>query len=136
MHHELKGRNNMSGNNIEFDYDIQSDSLFVYRNIDYEYDVSFELGDDVIMDFDKNNVPVAFEFLNASKLFKMKKIDFNNLLRIRIKADINEDEITLNIHIVAAIHNKNTNFDVNRVASNIQNIPVYASEFDSELVSA
>lgn len=37
----------------------------------YEYDVSLEL--DNIWDFDMNGKPVAFEFLNASKLFNLYK---------------------------------------------------------------
>lgn len=125
----------MSENNIEFDYDRQNDSLFVYRNIDYEYNVSLELDENIILDFDKDGVPVAFEFLNATNLFNMKKTDFNNLVRLKIKIDINEDQITVSIQINVAIHNKQINHNINRVASNLQNIPMNSSEFESELVS-
>ena len=60
-------------NKVVYDYDRQGDSLFIYCVDDYEYEVSLELDNDVILDIDKEGKPVAFEFLNASKIFNLDK---------------------------------------------------------------
>ena len=36
--------------NLTFDYDRQGDSLFIYSVEEYEYEVSLELDNDVILD--------------------------------------------------------------------------------------
>ncbi len=61
-------------NKVTYDYDRQGDSLFINRVDDYEYEVSLELDNNVILDIDKDSKPVAFEFLNVSKIFKLEKI--------------------------------------------------------------
>ena len=57
----------MSNNQVVYDYDHKGDSLFIHCVNPYEYDVSLELDNDVILDFDIDGKPVAVEFLNASK---------------------------------------------------------------------
>lgn len=114
----------MSNNQVEYDYDYKGDSLFVYSVDSYEYDVSIELDNDVILDLDVDDKPVAFEFLNASKIFKLDKSYFKNLLSIGIQSKITVDAINLNVQLIALIRNKNQSFDVNRITSNLNNIPV------------
>lgn len=114
----------MSNNQVEYDYDYKGDSLFVYSVDSYEYDVSIELDNDVILDLDVDGKPVAFEFLNASKIFKLDKGYFKNLLSIGIQSKITVDAINLNVQLIALIRNKNQSFDVNRITSNLNNIPV------------
>ena len=46
----------------DYDYDYVGDSLFIYCIDSYEYDVSLELDNDVILDFDINCKSVVFEF--------------------------------------------------------------------------
>ena len=122
----------MANNQVKYDYDYKGDSLFVYCVDFYEYDVSLELDNDVILDLDVDGKPVAFEFLNASKVFKLDKAYFKNLLSIGIQSKITVDAINLNVRLTALIHNKNHLFDVNRITSNLNNIPV----MESVLVSA
>ena len=115
-------------NEVDYDYDYQNDSLFVYCITPYEYEVSIELDNNVILDVDTNGKPVAFEFLNASKVFKLDKIYFKNLEHITIQTRITETMININVELMALIHNKNQVFDVNRVTSNLNNIPVMETE--------
>ena len=110
-------------NQVEYDYDYKGDSLFIYCVEHYEYEVSLELDNNVILDLDINDHPVAFEFLNASKLFGLDKSKFNQLVKISIQSNITEEAISLKVQLVAPIHNKNQVFDVNRVTSNLNNIP-------------
>ncbi len=64
---------------MDQDYDYQSDSLLLHITEDYEYKKSVRLEEDIILDFDKNDVPVALELLNASKTLHVKKSSLINL---------------------------------------------------------
>lgn len=117
---------------LAYDYDRQGDSLFIYCVEEYEYEVSLELDNDTILDIDKKGNPVAFEFLNASKLFHLDKSYFNNLLKITVKSTITDESIRLTVELVVAIHNKTQIFDINRITSNLTGIP----EMETELATA
>lgn len=106
------------------DHDYIGDSLFIYCIDSYEYDVSLELDNDVILDFDINCKPVAFQFLNAFKVFNLDKSYFKNLVKINIQSKITEDLISLKVQLLVFVHNKNQVFDINRIISNLSNIPV------------
>ena len=112
-----------------YDFDYKNNSLFVYYTNPYEYDVSIELDNNVILDLDIDSKPVAFEFLNASNLFKLDKSYVKNLVGISIQADISEETISLKVQLIAIIHNKTQIFDVNRVTANLNNIPTVETEF-------
>lgn len=122
----------MINNKVEHDYDYKSDSLFIYCVNHYEYEVSLELNNDVVLDLDVGGKPVAFEFLNASKVFGLDKSYFKNLVKISIQSKITVDAINLKVQLIALVHNKNQVFDINRVTSNLNNVP----EMESMLVSA
>ena len=118
-------------NKVVYDYDRQGDSLFIYCVEDYEYEVSLELDNDVILDIDKEGKPVAFEFLNASKIFNLDKSYFNNLAKITIQSNITE-AINLKVQLFVSVHNKTQTFGMNRIATNLNGIPA----MESELVTA
>lgn len=119
-------------NKVVYDYDRQGDSLFIYCVEDYEYEVSLELDNDVILDIDKEGKPVAFEFLNASKIFNLDKSYFNNLAKITIQSNITEEAINLTVQLIVHVHNKTQTFGMNRIATNLSGIP----DMESELVTA
>lgn len=113
----------MNGNKVTYDYDHKEDSLFIYCDEPYEYEVSLELDNDVILDLDINGKPVAFEFLNASKVFNLEKSYFNNMVKISIQSYITEESISLKVQLIVLVHNRNQVFDVNRITSNLNHIP-------------
>lgn len=115
-------------NKVVYDYDHKNDSLFIYCEEPYEYDVSLELDNNVILDLDTTGKPVAFEFLNASKVFKINKSYFKSLVNINIQTEITQDIINLTVKLIVPVRNKNQVFDVNRVISNLNNIPAMESE--------
>lgn len=119
-------------NKVVYDYDYKNDSLFIYCVDPYEYDVSVELDNNVVLDLDTMGKPVAFEFLNASKVFHLDKSYFKNLVHIGIQTGITEEAINLKVKLIVPVHNKNKVFDVNRVTSNLSNIPA----METELVTA
>ena len=118
----------MNRNEVEYDYDHKGDSLFIYCVEPYDYEVSLELDNDVILDLDTEGKPVAFEFLNASKVFHLDKAFFKNLVKISIQSEITEESISLNVQLIVLVHNKNQVFDVNRITSNLNHIPNMATE--------
>ena len=122
----------MNKNNVVYDYDYQNDSLFIHCVDSYDYEVSLELDNDVILDLDTNGKLVAFEFLNASKVFHLDKSHFKNLVRISIQSLIDEESIKLNVQLIVLVHNRNQVFNVNCIASNLNNIP----SMETELVTA
>ncbi len=119
-------------NKVVYDYDRQGDSLFIYCVEDYEYEVSLELDNDVILDIDKDGKPVAFEFLNASKIFNLDKSYFNNLSKITIKSNITEESINLKVQLIVPIHNEIQTFGMNRISTNLNDLP----SMEDELVTA
>ena len=115
-------------NKVKYDYDHKNDSLFIYCEEPYEYEASLELDNNVILDLDTKGKPVAFEFLNTSSVFKVDKSYFKNLISIHILSEITEEAIRLNAELSVFVHNKNQVFDLNRVTSNLDNIPSVETE--------
>ena len=54
-----------SDNCLTWTYDIETDSLFIYRNEKYDYETRLELNVDVILDLDDKGMPSAFEFFQT-----------------------------------------------------------------------
>lgn len=96
----------MNLSKINYSYDSNTDSLFIYVSDDYVYDESVELNANVIMDFDVNGIPRAIELLSASKLFKIDKSYFNNISMLKVNIFINEDIIKLNVNLTVKVHNE------------------------------
>ena len=109
----------MSNNQAEYDYDDNGDSLFIYLINHKRYKHSVELDNDVILDLDINDKPMAVEFLNASKLFNANKSYLNDLNKITLKIKVTKDSITLN----CIIRNNNNSFKLNAIIDNCDNIP-------------
>ena len=84
---------------LEWSYDHECDALFIHRIDKYEYEESIEMTCDVLMDFDTLLNPSAFEFLNASKIFKSTNGDLCNIEKIKVHVSINEDLIKLYVDI-------------------------------------
>ena len=91
---------------MEQDYDYVGDSLFLYVGDDYQYKRSIRLTDDVILDFDDKDVPVALELLNASKLLHVKKSSLKEPVGLDMNICVGEDRIRLEAQIFVLIHKK------------------------------
>ncbi|MDZ4172042.1 MAG: DUF2283 domain-containing protein, partial [Methanobacteriaceae archaeon] len=86
----------MKGTNFEVDYqyDMAVDGLFIYVSGDYQYDTSIELDNDVILDFNEDGTPVALEILNASHVLTVPKYAINGIKEIQMTIKVNEKSIT------------------------------------------
>lgn len=111
------------------DYDIQNDSLFMYITDDYNYKESVELGNNVILDFDENNVPVAIEFLDAAKLLKVQKFSLKHLVKLNMEINIDDESITLDAEFKVLVHQKEVPAPVKIEVPNELNFPQMQGEF-------
>lgn len=91
---------------MEQDYDYIGDSLIFYINKDYKYKRSVRLTDDVILDFDENDVPVALELLNASKILNVNKSSLKQSVGLDMNIFVGEDRIKLEAKFLVLIHKK------------------------------
>ena len=114
----------METNELQYDYDLKNDSLFIYSTNEYEYDISQNISWDILVDFNKEGIPVAFEFLNASKTFDIDKKEFYNLKNIFITSNIREKEIKIHMELVIISESNNQiNIGIDRTMNNLSNIP-------------
>ena len=55
------------------DYDMSLDIYTITVDEDFEFNKSLEIEDGVILDFDKDNIPISIEILDISKRLSIKK---------------------------------------------------------------
>jgi len=55
------------------DYDMSLDIYTITVDEDFEFNKSLEIEDGVILDFDKDNIPISIEILDISKRLAIKK---------------------------------------------------------------
>ena len=108
---------------IESMYDYDFDVLGIRVTHDYDYRTSIEMEEGIILDFDINNVPVALEILDASKVFKVPKSSLMNPYLIKMEVNINEKSIHLKTILELIIHHKKEDCPVESFTSNNTDIP-------------
>lgn len=111
------------------DYDTQNDSLFMYITDEYDYKESVELGENVILDFDENDVPVAIEFLDATKFLNISKFSLEHLVNLDMDIRIDADFISIYAVFKVLFHQKEVSAPVKLEVPNDLNFPHMKSEF-------
>ena len=77
---------------LKYMYDYSSDVLGVKVKNDFIYHETVELEDGVLLDFDKNDVPVSLEIMDASKRFNIPKSSLNDLKFFNMTVHNNENK--------------------------------------------
>lgn len=90
---------------LKYMYDYSSDVFGVKVKNDFIYHETVELEDGVLLDFDKNNVPVSLEIMDASKRFNIPKSSLNDLKFFNMAVVVDNKFITINVVIGVLIHN-------------------------------
>ena len=90
---------------LKYMYDYSSDVFGVKVKNDFIYHETVELEDGVLLDFDKNNVPVSLEIMDASKRFNIPKFSLNDLKFFNMTVVVDNKFITINVVIGVLIHN-------------------------------
>ena len=117
---------------IESIYDHHFDVLGIRVVDDYTYNRSIELQEGIILDFDENNVPVALEILDASKLLKLPKKHYLTDRSISMHIEVSEELITVLLNVEIKIHNKEELKPIEFSTINNINAPI----MNQELVTA
>lgn len=117
---------------VDYKYDGEVDALFIHVKNEFSYATSVELDNNVILDFDKKNVPVVLEILNASKILKTTKFSLRNIQDINVNINVSDESISLKLDLTVLIHNKNRIQKVDTFTSNDIGIP----SIQTELVTA
>ncbi|PKL66748.1 MAG: hypothetical protein CVV28_10040 [Methanobacteriales archaeon HGW-Methanobacteriales-1] len=85
--------------------------------------------EDIILDFDKNDVPVALELLNASKTLCVKKSSLIQPVSLKMNIGIAEDIIKLDATFSFLIHQKQIPKSLNWQTSNDVNLAANEASF-------
>jgi uncharacterized protein YuzE len=114
---------------MDTDYDRQHDSLFMYVKDDYTYKESIELGNNIILDFDENYVPVAIEILDASKVLSVNKFSLSNPFNVEMEISVNEKRIKIEASFKVFLHQKEMDAPVNIESPNNIDLPNMQTHF-------
>ncbi|WP_409200473.1 DUF2283 domain-containing protein [Methanobrevibacter sp. DSM 116169] len=106
----------------EYDYDYQYDVMNIGMIDKYDYKETLELDKGVFLDFDKNNIPVNLEIIDASKIIKLDK---NNLNKAKIKMTISVKNGLISVKVIFGfkLHNKLVSESIVKNIANNYNIP-------------
>jgi uncharacterized protein YuzE len=105
------------------DYDFLNDSLFMYIEGEKDYKESIEVGDNLILDFDKDYKPISFEILNISQVLGVKKFSIKNLKKIIGNIGVSDDTICVRLSFIVPIHEKKINKPILMQTKNDIDIP-------------
>lgn len=109
---------------MERDYDVVTDTLFFFQVADYDYKKSVRMSKNVILDLDKNDEPVAFEILHASKYFGLKsKFPLTQHVKLDLDIDIDEKSIVMEGRFIFLTRHMKEPKTVKAVADNLLNLP-------------
>ena len=79
------------------DYDVVKNVLYLYIMDEYNYKESVEISDNIILDFDENNIVVALKILNATETLNVSTAAIMNITKWNMTIVITEDLIDVDI---------------------------------------
>jgi uncharacterized protein YuzE len=88
------------------EYDTRSDTLYLRIINEYKYKESIEIKDNIILDFDEDNVPVALEILDAHKFFGVEKYSLKQPVGINMNIEVGEEKIHIKASFTFILHQK------------------------------
>ncbi|MEN4017535.1 MAG: DUF2283 domain-containing protein [Methanobacterium sp.] len=115
---------------MDKDYDVQNDVLYLHVIDDYEYKESLEIEGNIIVDFDKNYVPVALEILDASKFLNVSKFSLKNLIKWDMNIQVTEDSIKVKASFIVPVRQKEVEKPLLAEAMNDINLPIIQTHFN------
>ena len=132
---ERKHMKSESSFDVEAIYEHHFDTLAIKVIHPYRYKESVELEDGIILDFDEDNVPVALEILNASRVLRVPKYSLNDPMHnmnINMQVRVDETTIILKALFEIRVHNNAQKYEVESFTSNNSQIP----NLEAELATA
>ena len=119
-----------SDNNCYYEYYTDNDILDIYRVKNYKYKTSLELEEGVILDIDKNNIPVSLEILDASEIFKIKdKNLLSNIHELDMKIEVTKEIIRVDVEL--SFNSSKKSFSLKSIILNSIKAPVMQTKLVS-----
>jgi pectate lyase len=87
------------------------------------------LDKDIILDFNKNNIPVAMEILHASKRLKIDKVNLKDLMGLNMNIEVGKDHIHIKAAFNIIIRNKSKPLEFHAEGENSINLPSTETNF-------
>lgn len=125
---DYKKKGNENSFEVTYKYDLSSDILGIKVKRDFIYNETVEIKEGLLLDFDKDNVPVSLEIHDASKLFNIPKHSLKKPFLFNMDIAVNEKFITLIISVGFLIHNKENKQIIEEYTLNRYNIPNIETE--------
>jgi uncharacterized protein YuzE len=127
---DIRDNKSMKNRTMEsyYKYDCEYDRLTIRAKDEYNYENTLELGNGILLDFNINNIPVALDIFDASKLFNVTKLSLKNIKDINMNIIISKEKINVNLKIDMNIHNKLTHKFINESVINNINAPAINTE--------
>ena len=119
----MKKKGNENSFEVTYKYDLSSDILGIKVKRDFIYNETVEIKEGLLLDFDKDNVPVSLEIHDASKLFNIPKHSLKKPFLFNMDIAVNEKFITLIISVGFLIYNKENKQIIEEYTLNRYNIP-------------
>lgn len=104
-------------------YDMSSDILGIKVNHAFTYRETIEMDDELLLDFDIDNVPVSLEILDASKRFNLPNESLNDIVCFKMDVFVDEKSISINAQIGVLIDDIENEQFFKSHTSNYSNFP-------------
>ncbi len=112
------------------DYYMDSDILYLHKDVKYKYQESVEIGHNIILDFDKDYNPVAIEILDASEFFNVSKYSLTEEMKGIINVHVGKDIICIKGELAFLVHNKKQFKPFVQETTNNINLPLVETDFE------
>ena len=86
---------------LDMDYDAEYDTLYLKSKKDYEYNVSIEANQNLVIDISKNGEVFAFEILDATYFFDLKNTELFHA-NYEVNVIVTEDIIKLHFEVITS----------------------------------
>ena len=121
---------NKNSYDVVYKYDNVYDVLGIKVNRDFQYGVTVEMDDGLLLDFDVDNVPEALEMHDASKRLNVSPESLDNIQFLKMNISVDANSITINAIFGLLIKNIENECQIHSITSNFTNIP----EIEAELI--
>ncbi len=108
--------------NAENEYDYELDIYSIISSDNFEFGKSLEIEDGIILDFDKNDIPISIEILDISKRLKISKDDLMSS-KANMKVKCSKDILEVYITFFVKIQEKEVSQCIDSKIANNYNIP-------------
>ena len=107
---------------VNTDYDSALDIYTITVDEDFEFQKSLEIEDGVILDFDKDNIPISIEILDISKRLAIKRQEVASS-SVNMKISCNPEILEICIVFFYSVQNEEFEKIIDSKLANTFNIP-------------